>query len=159
MYFTFSHCLLCNLLTTILRPNFGTPVDTPQQLVEKTMTVYMLPYSVGWGKTMAEDPDPYMRKLSETLIIPHTWEEFDNLNKYMTLKAGTHAAIDSSLTTEQKNWGKEYNHGRGWYRSKEKFPGDYPYSGYLTHKNWVLNEEVHYTFYEVSIISTLTMCR
>ena len=118
------------------------------------MTVYMLPGSVGWRKTMAEDPNPDMRKLSETMIIPETQEEFDNLNKYMTLKTGTHAAIDSSLTTEQKNWGKEYNHGRGWYRSTEKFPGDYPYSGYLTHKNWNLNEEVEYTIHMNYLIST-----
>ena len=30
--------------------------------------------------------------------------------------------------------------GTAWYRSKEVFPQDIPYAGYLTNKKWPLNE-------------------
>ena len=47
-----------------------------------------------------------------------------------------------SLSPEELRLGKNkaVNSGRGWYRSKEKVAGMYPYAGYLTNKNWHLNE-------------------
>ena len=39
----FSHILLCNLLTTLLRPNFEEPIDTAQQLLDNGYTMYTEP--------------------------------------------------------------------------------------------------------------------
>ena len=36
----FSHILLCNLLSVLLRPNFEQPVDTAQDIIDKNMTIF-----------------------------------------------------------------------------------------------------------------------
>ena len=50
----FSHILLCNLLTTILRPNFEEPLDTAKQLVEKNITLYGGPGGHLWKKSLLD---------------------------------------------------------------------------------------------------------
>ena len=57
-------------------------------------------------------------------------------------RPSTHAFMGSSLSPWELSLGenKEINSGRGWYRSKEKVAGIYPYAGYLTNKKWHLNE-------------------
>ena len=63
----FSHILLCNLLTVILRPNFEEPLDTAKQLVEQNITLYM-PYVEGWREFMLESNNPEYRILAENMI-------------------------------------------------------------------------------------------
>ena len=46
---------------------------------------------------------------------------------------GTHAFLFAHLTPYELSLGK-------WWRSKEKVPGDNPYAGYLSAKNWNFNE-------------------
>lgn len=41
----FSHIVLCNILNTILKPNFEAPLDTAKQLVEKNIILYKSPGS------------------------------------------------------------------------------------------------------------------
>ena len=124
----------------MLRPNFEAPVDTPQQIVERNMTLFI--FSFGWKDDFLTDPDPYLRKLAETMIEPGDVWEYYNLTMYGLLRDGTHAYIESSgwemLVAEGE--GPDYNEGRGVYRSKERVSGDIPYVGYMTSKNWFLNE-------------------
>ena len=76
-----SHCLMCNFLTTILKPNFEPFVDTAQQLVDKNMTIYFFPRSgKSWIESFKKAKDPNLQKLGESAIIPQSWGEFDNFN-------------------------------------------------------------------------------
>ena len=96
----------------------------------------------GWKNYYLTDPDPNMRKLAETMIETLDGELGNNLT-ISVLRDGTHAMIAYSEEDDKEMAAKyleEYNHGRGWYRSKERVPGDYPYIGYMTRKNWFLNE-------------------
>ena len=141
---SFRHILLCNLLTTILRPNFEKPLDTAKQLVEKNITIYMGPGTEIWKQFLLEAPILEYNKLGETFIITDDWDHFDKISLHDAIGAGTHAQMVGNLFSSDLAMGKKHhpegNGKYGWYRSKEKMAGRNPYGGYLTNKKWHLNE-------------------
>ena len=135
--------MLCNVLTTILKPNFETPIDTLEQLLERNLTLAAWPYSgIFWAEHLNKSENPSYREISKTMEVAESWAEFDNITKYKMLSKGTHAQIAKYLYPLELNWGTQYNHGRGWYRSKEVIPGFSPYGGIVTNIKWILNEEI-----------------
>lgn len=64
------------------------------------------------------------------------------MSEHDVIGAGTHAQMIASLDPLEVVMGEneKINSGRGWYRSKEKVEGMYPYAGYLTNKKWHMNE-------------------
>ena len=132
------HILLCNLLTTILRPNFEEPLDTVKQLVEKNITLYDEPGAEIWKQFLLDSPIPEYKILGETYIIADDWDHFKNISKYDVIGAGTHALMKGGLKRHERAMGR-------WYRSREILSGDNPYAGYLTNKKWHLNEVLSFT--------------
>ena len=124
------HILLCNLLTTILRPNFEEPLE---QLVEKNITLYDGPGTEIWKQFLMESSRKEYNKLGETYVIADDWDHFDNISKHDVIGAGTHAYMGGALADYELSLGN-------WSRSKEKLSGWNPYGGYLTNKKWHLNE-------------------
>ena len=102
----------------------------------------MYPGMEDWKTFFTNHSNAVMRKISETMIWSKSTEQYDYITKQLALKAGTHATLFSHMSQEELDWGQEYNNKRGWYRSKDIMPGDYPYTGFLTDKKWILNEEV-----------------
>jgi len=129
----FSHILLCNLLTTILRPNFEEPLDTAKQLVEKNITVFSIPGHFIWKQFLLESSVIEYKILEETYTIPNNWDNFSDIIEHDVMGAGTHALMISYLIPSELAMGR-------WYRSKEKIASNHPYAGYLTNKKWHLNE-------------------
>ena len=127
------HILLCNLLTTILRPNFEEPLDTAKQLVEKNITIYMTPGTQIWKQFLLKSSIPEYNILGETFLIPDDWDHFDIISEHYVIGNGTHAYMTGSLYPYFLAMGR-------WHRSKEKLAGDHPYGGYLTNKKWHMNE-------------------
>merc|ERR1719270_2410998 len=70
------HILLCNLLTTILRPNFEEPLDTAKQLVENDITIYMGPFASGWRELMQESNITEYMILGENLVYAEDNDQF-----------------------------------------------------------------------------------
>ena len=62
-----------NYLPMLLKPNYEKPVDSPQDIIERGLTVIWPP---GWGdylEMMKNDygnPDPNARQLAEITIVP-----------------------------------------------------------------------------------------
>ena len=129
------HILLCNLLTTILRPNFEEPLDTAKQLVEKNITLYNIPGAEIWKQFLLESSIPEYNILGETIIIADDFDHFVNMTKHDVMSMGTHANMAAYLG----QYTLSMSMGR-WHRSEEKVAGFYPYGGYLTNKKWHLNE-------------------
>ena len=132
----FRHILLCNVLTTILRPNFEEPLDTLDQLVKKKIILFGFPGSELW-KQFLLDSSIY-NKLGETYIVADDDDHFYDIIKYDVMGAGTHAEVTGFLYPDEMDIGEKYHPQprghKGWYRSKEKLAGKNPYSGYLTNK-------------------------
>jgi len=154
------HILLCNLLTTILRPNFEEPLDTAKQLVEKNITLYDIPGTEIWKQFLLESSITEYNILGENLtIIADDWDHFNYMSEHDAIGAGTHAYMAASISPRDLSYGenKEINSGRGWYRSKEEVAGKYPYGGYLTNKKWHLNEEMarHLLYFQQAGLTSL----
>ena len=130
----FRHILLCNLLTTILRPNFEEPLDTVKQLVERNIEIYTTPGSYFWKYFFQDSTIPEYKILGETLIIADNWDQYINISKHMHI-SGTYALMTVTLPPMYQDMGR-------WHRSEEKVAGRYPYGGYLTNKKWHLNEVI-----------------
>ena len=108
-----------------------------------------------WKYMMSEMPSPYS-DISQRMIITSSWDEFADMKKqsilekvgglyihctevlHRCLAQGSHTALVSFLYEEDSQRAEEL--GTAWYRSKEVFPQDIPYAGYLTNKKWPLNE-------------------
>ena len=125
--------MLCNLLTTILKPSFEEPLDTAKQLVDKNITLYNTPGSEIWKQFLLESSIPEYNILGETFLAPDDWDHYDNITEYYVMGKGTHATMAADLAPYELSMGR-------WYRSNEKVAGKYPYGGYLTNKKWHLNE-------------------
>ena len=94
----FSHIILCNLLSTILKPNFEEPLDTPKQLIDKNITLYYIPGGYQLKRSLLTSPIPDYNKLGETMYIPKDWViDFTLMWKNRTIKEGTHAFFASHL--------------------------------------------------------------
>ena len=132
-FLIFSHFLLCNLLTTILRPNFEEPIDTAKQLVEKNITLFVNRGGEIWKQFLQKSTVDEYKIIGDNMIIADNWDHFDNLTEHDVIGAGTHAWMGSSLLSYKLALGK-------WHRSQETLAGDYPFGGYLTNKKWPLNE-------------------
>ena len=145
------HILLCNLLTTILRPSFEEPLDTAKQLVEKNITLYGEPGTDIWKQFLLASSVPEYNKLGETFLIADDWDHFDNITEHDVIGAGTHAQMVGSLLPYELAMGKKHHPERngtnGWYRSKEIVSGDNPYAGYLTNRKWHLNEVIYFKLF------------
>ena len=74
--FLFRHIVLCNILTTMLRPNFEVPLDSAQDIVDNNKILYVLPNGETWKQFLEISPVPEYNKLAENMII--TKERFKN---------------------------------------------------------------------------------
>ena len=117
-----------------MRPNFEEPLDTSKQLVKQNITLYFQSDIEIWRQFLLESSIPEYNILGETVIIADDEDHFNNITEHDVMGAGTHAQLQGQL------WPDELAMGR-WHRSKEKLAGDHPYAGYLTDKQWHLNEE------------------
>ena len=126
-------------MTTVLRPNFEDPFNTAQQMVDNNITMFGYPNDYHQDIFNASN-DTALKKLAETYHIAETWDEYENDYKYHIHEKGTHANVYSYLTQWELEMGK-------WWRSTEHIPGMYPYGGWITRRNWYLNEVIFTIIY------------
>ena len=143
------HILFCNVLTTILRPNFEEPLDTVKQLVESNIKIYTTPGSSFWKYFFQDSTIPEYKILGDTLIIADDWDQYKNISKHV-IGAGTHALMTLSLPPMYLDMGR-------WHRSKEKVSGINPYAGYLTNKKWHLNEVISFKLFVCVLLIILIL--
>ena len=144
-----------------MKPNFEPLVHTARDLVERDITVFLLPGSHIWRQLLSQSDIPEYREIAKSMIITKSYDQFDAMTKNEMLSRGTHAYMTSYLSPSYLDWAKEvdddqgvtivsteymtqkgeykYNHGRGYYRG-EMVVGKIPGGGYLTNKKWHLNE-------------------
>ena len=127
-----------------MEPKFEEPMDTAKQLVEKNITLYDVPRGASWKQFLQESSIDEYKILGENYIVADDWDHFDHMTEQDVIGAGTHAYMTSYLSPTDLSFGEneEINSGRGWYRSKARVAGKYPYAGYLTNKKWHLNEVI-----------------
>ena len=93
----FSHILLCNILTTILKPNFEKPIDTAQDLVDNNIKLIVYPGDQILQPFLAESPISSYKKLSESVYFTYSSKEVTEvLYKKVLIEVISHISSSSS---------------------------------------------------------------
>ena len=140
------------VLSCILRNNFDDPVDTAQDIINLNMTLFYLPGGEMWKQWLAEHNNTDYNKLAVTMIIPETWNEWENMLEQRLLVNRTYVFMNSYVTPSQISQGQplfkpglsprmSHKGGEVWYRSQERVD-NFPYFGYLSRQDWRYNEEM-----------------
>ena len=129
-----SYAFVCNVLPVILRANFDDPVDFAQDIIDRNLTLFYQPYSYYWKQWLSTHGNPQYRKIGETMIIPDTYTQYEDLLINGLMRDNNHVFMRGYLTPSDKGYGL-------WWRSKEIIEGYQGYTGYLSRKKWKHYEE------------------
>ena len=84
------HFLLSNYLTVLLRPIHEKPVESAADLIKRDIIPFYFPGAEFWIPFFASSPDPNYQEISEKLVIPKDWDEYEAMVKQdEVLKAPT----------------------------------------------------------------------
>ena len=146
-----------NYLTILLKPNYEKPIDSPQDIYERGLTVIWPP---GWElyaemvKNDTENPDPNGPKIAEVVIVPKVifcyieqfpfkfifknWDEYDEWIEEKIVKTGSSVLERSFLFHWELEWAIKAN--TAWHRSKYIKP-EMNFASYMLNKKWNFEEE------------------
>ena len=111
---------MCNILTTLIRPNFEKPVETVKDLVERGIRVAELPGAQYWQQLYLSSPNEYYQKMGASMYFCKTYDEYDNLTVDM-LANGEWGIIASFMTEyDLAEARKLHPQGRGYWEAKER---------------------------------------
>ena len=119
----------------LLKPEFETPVDTAQDVLDIGLIPFVHPRAVGYIDILKQSPDRVYQKLGEVMVVPKNEEEVIKMLKEDVQDAGTHIFLCNFLNPEWEKLGD-------YHWSKEELPGISPYSNWYVNKRWALNEEM-----------------
>ena len=133
----------------MFRPRFEDTIDSALDVVEKNITVFEQQYDYPGTKiTLLSIKRPEWTHIANNMVPVKSWAQYDKYTEhfihgnYTKESGGTHAFLkpyldryDLAIAPSEK-----------WWRSREKVPGDNPYAGYLSAKNWNFNEVNRFCF-------------
>ena len=119
----FRHCILCNFLTTLLRPNFDKAVDTVEELVEREIMVFDMPGTEMWKQLFMTSPNKAYQKMGASYYICKDYDEYYEYQVKMTVEGGL-CQLSAYMETWQWKYSRDHHpQGRGYWRSKETLSG------------------------------------
>ena len=121
----------------MMRPNFDEPINTIEQMVEKGMITYDIPWSTRLKDFLDDSPLPVYNELAKTVFTPKDWDDFDYYTLNYVMGEGTMAQVAGYLYPSELAMGR-------WWKSKETISGFNPFGGALSDKKWILNEVSNY---------------
>ena len=69
---------MCNVLPVILRANFDDPVDSAQDIVDRNLTLFDVPWSDMWKQWLGE----WSKRKKKSVKINTWWGEGKNAKKF-----------------------------------------------------------------------------
>ena len=103
-----------------MRPNFQTPVDTVEQLVERGIRVYEQPGGEYWQQLFQSSPSEAYQKMGATMYFTPTYDIFSNLTLVLAEEGGWCQIAPYMLEYEIADARRLHPQGRGFWQSKEK---------------------------------------
>ena len=89
---------MCNVLAVILRANYGSPVDSAQDMLDRNITLLLMPGAEMWRQWFESHAVPEYRELSKDMIIAESYEEYFDLMKHAIMEDNKHAIMIGYLT-------------------------------------------------------------
>ena len=115
-----------------LRLRSQKPVESAADIIERNITLVLMPMADSWADLFASSPDPNYRGLSQRIVIAKDWDDYDKMASKV-ISTGMYAQIGLLPYA----WPEDF---KDWYRSTERLPGDYPYVGHISNKKWPLKK-------------------
>ena len=131
IYFSNNILLFGNFAATPL-PSYEKPVESAADIIERNITLVLMPMADSWADLFASSPDPNYRGLSQRIVIAKDWDDYDKMASKV-ISTGMYAQIGLLPYA----WPEDF---KDWYRSTERLPGDYPYVGHVSNKKWPLKK-------------------
>ena len=105
----FSEFLLCNLLTSLLKPDFEEYLDTAEQLANNPN---IIPIVVPHGQIMKQflqfSNTAYYKPIGEKTIVTNDWNHMDEMVKDDVIGTGTHAIVITAISKYVQSLGTLY---------------------------------------------------
>lgn len=127
------HFLLCNYLTVLLRTDFEEPVETAEDIIDRGIIPFYIPYGQSMKQFFEDSSVPIYQNISRKIVIPKNDYEFWDLIGSVN-STGRFAWIGNSP------WSWAMPEERYWYRSSETIGGFNPYVVHLSNKKWPLKK-------------------
>ena len=152
------HTLQANYLSILLKPNYGKPVDTAQDVFERCLTVIVEPYAESLVGLLKTSPVSVTRQLAErTVVAKDSWTEkpdgsdgYDGLIKDAVVN-GLSVVEATTLNDYHIEYGK-------WHRSTAKKGGVFPFASYIMNKKWTMEEEFHNHILRLQQVTVSSNC-
>ena len=82
------------------------PINSPEDLIEKNITLFETPGGEYWVQFLANPPIPEYGTLSKSMVIAKDWDQFDHLTEFGIIGNGTHAQMSYYLSPWEKSLGR-----------------------------------------------------
>ena len=84
----FSHCLLSNILSVILRPRFEPTINTAREVVENNITIIKGPGTYYWIDFLMASPIEDYKTIAKNLKVAADYQEWEDWNKDLVIGKG-----------------------------------------------------------------------
>ena len=133
--------LEANYLSILLKPSYEKAVDTPQDVLDRGLTVILPAWSQGLVGLLKTSPVSVTRELAERTVIakdywsakPDGSDTYDGLLKDAVVNG-------LSVVEATRLWSWEIEYGK-WHRSHERKGGVFPFGCFIMNKKWTMEEQ------------------
>ena len=151
------HMLVANYLTILLKPSYEKAVDSPQDVLDRGLSVILPVYSQGLVGLLKTSPVSVTRELAERTVIAKEWgwgakpdgsDTYDGLLKDAVVNG-------LSVVEATRLWSWEIEYGK-WHRSHERKGGVFPFGCFIMNKKWTMEEQFNKHILRLQQVVTLS---
>ena len=128
---------LCNFRTMLISPILETPIDHPEQILEREMSLMTYTGGEFWKGFLNTSDNPTYRKLAELMDVPSNETEMRKWLVEDVLGAGTRVYMSNTPLPDVEFYLGDY------YYSKSLVGGVSPWYHWVINKKWHLNDELN----------------
>ena len=149
----FIYAFLANFRTMLLMPQYGKPLDSAQEILDRGMIPIVMEGADFWKHHLLESSNPVYQKLGEIVVVPKDYDTVIKMAREDIQGGNTHVFL-SSITYVVEWVSFDGNISGEYHESKEVLEGTNPLYGDILNKKWALGEEYSYhllLFHQVKI--------
>ena len=132
----FIYAFLAKFRTMLLMPQYGKPVDSAQDILDRGMIPMVIDGGDLYRDHLLQSSNPAYQKLGKIVVVPKDWDQYLKMMKEDILVANTHVYL-GVLDNDDRALGK-------FHSSKDVLEGLIPSGGDILNKKWSLGEEYSY---------------
>ena len=126
-----------NILALMMKPVYEDPVDSAQDIIDRGLIPILYPGAYYFAWQLSQSGNQLHQDLSKIIVIAKDYAEYNNLIMNQVLGNATHVLLCNYVSERE-----DMKQGNLFHFSKEVIEGFNPYSGWIQHKLFHLNDEL-----------------